>query len=76
MTSNGILMNNAMSNFAIPSSDGDAAANSGNVLGAGRRPLSPAVAAIAIEAEEICGQRILLGGATPDSVGEVRWNTY
>ena len=72
MTPSGILLNNALSNFEIPSSSSDGGGGGGNGLSGGRRPLSPAVAAIAIDAEEICGQRIIVGGATADSVGEVR----
>ncbi len=70
MTSNGVLLNNALSNFDnSPTSGGSAGSNR---LSRGRRPLSLGVPALAVDLDDICGQRILVGGAAPDTVGEVR----
>ncbi len=68
MTSNGILLNNALSNFA-PDSEG---AKGSNSMSAGRRPLFLGAPALAIDTDEICGQRMLLGGASADILGQVQ----
>ena len=68
MTSGGILMNNAVANFyldSVPLQDTE------NKLLVGKRPLSTSVVALAGDTKNLCGQRIILGGARPDSVGEV-----
>ncbi len=71
MTDNGILMNNALANFAIPSST-EADMSTENQLVEGRRPLSYNVLALSMDTADICGKRVITGGATPSSVGEVR----
>merc|ERR1719500_2546790 len=74
MTSDGILLNNAISNFDLSAAGeggGGSASRSANQLSRGQRPLTPNVVAIALDAERICGSRVAVGGATADSVGQV-----
>ena len=70
MTSNGILLNNAMANFAIPNEDGDL--QTSNQIEKGKRPLSPNMVALTMDTKNICGQRLITGGASPGSIGQVR----
>jgi gamma-glutamyltranspeptidase len=70
MTKSGILMNNAMANFAIPGESGEL--NTANQLVKGRRPLTSNVVALTMDTNDICGKRIATGGATASSVGQVR----
>ena len=37
----------------------------------GKRPLTSNVVAYATDLNNVCGRRILIGGATPDAVGQV-----
>ena len=69
MTSSGILLNNAMANFAIPNDSGEL--ETFNQLAEGRRPLTPNVVALSMDTQDICGTRIVTGGATASSVGQV-----
>ncbi len=71
MTDDGILMNNAMGNFAIPTEESPAESRTSNQMARGRRPLSYNVVALTMDTADICGKRIVTGGATPGSVGEV-----
>ena len=48
---------------------------SANQLSPLKRPLMSNVVAMATDITNICGRRIVLGGATPDSVGQVRNTT-
>ncbi len=65
------IMNNALANFA-PASSEQEEQKSLNLVQEGRRPHSGVAPALAIDANRVCGQRILVGGATADSVGQVR----
>ena len=56
MTSSGILLNNAMANFAIPSESGEL--ETFNQLAEGRRPLTSNVVALSMDTRDICGTRI------------------
>ena len=69
MGKNGILYNNAMANFAIPSESGEL--ETFNQLATGRRPLTSNVVALSMDVSDICGTRIVTGGATASSVGQV-----
>ena len=69
MTSSGILLNNAMANFAIPNESGEL--ETFNQLAEGRRPLTSNVVALSMDTRDICGTRIVTGGATASSVGQV-----
>lgn len=86
MTSNGILMNNALANFVIPTESQDDTDNQVNLImapnlafisiiscqiDAQKRPLSPGSVALAYDSRNACGQRLLVGGATASTVGEV-----
>jgi hypothetical protein len=42
-----------------------------NQLSASKRPLTGNVVALAADASNMCGRRILAGGASPDAVGQV-----
>uniref|UniRef100_A0A0K2U206 Gammaglutamyltransferase 7 [Alligator sinensis] n=1 Tax=Lepeophtheirus salmonis TaxID=72036 RepID=A0A0K2U206_LEPSM len=75
MTSDGILLNNAMSNFDIPSSEGQGSLDSINRLSRGKRPASPAVVALILDSENICGTRIGIGGASYLNVAQVLSNS-
>ena len=70
MTQDGILLNNAMANFAIPDDSGGDLATA-NQLVEGRRPLTSNVVALTMDTKNICGMRIVTGGATASSVGQV-----
>ena len=70
MTKNGVLLNNALANFAVPSEDSNDL-RTANLLSTGRRPLTPNVVAVAMDAERPCGNRVAIGGATADAVGQV-----
>merc|ERR1712241_559568 len=69
MTKDGILLNNAMANFAIPNESGSL--NTANQLAEGRRPLTSNVVALTMDTKDICGSRIVTGGASASSVGQV-----
>lgn len=69
MTRDGLLLNNAMANFAIPNESGDLL--TANQLAKGRRPLTANVVALTMDTKDICGSRIVTGGATASSVGQV-----
>ena len=71
MSKNGILLNNAMSNFAIPNETEDLETTS-NQIAQGRRPLTSNLVVLTMDTQDICGQRIITGGATPSSVGQVK----
>ncbi|QQP40784.1 Gammaglutamyltransferase 7, partial [Caligus rogercresseyi] len=64
MTSDGIILNNALSNFDDPS------LNSVNVMEKGRRPSTSAVVAIVLDNEDVCGTRIAIGGADSFNVAK------
>ena len=65
MTSDGILLNNAMANFAIPNDSGEL--DTLNQLAQGRRPLTSNVVALTMDTKDICGTRIVTGGSTASS---------
>ena len=69
MTKDGILLNNAMANFAVPNESGTL--NTANQLAEGRRPLTSNVVALTMDTKTICGSRIVIGGASASSVGQV-----
>ena len=69
ITKDGILLNNAIANFAIPNESGEL--NTANQLAVGRRPLTSNVVALTMDTKNICGSRIVTGGATASSVGQV-----
>ena len=69
MTKDGILLNNAMANFAIPNESGSL--TTANQLAEGRRPLTSNVVALTMDTKTICGSRIVTGGASASSVGQV-----
>lgn len=69
MTRDGILLNNAMANFAIPNENGELMTS--NQLAEGKRPLTANVVALSMDTKDICGTRIVTGGATASSVGQV-----
>ena len=69
MTKDGILLNNAMANFAVPSESGSL--HTANQLAEGRRPLTSNVVALTMDTKTICGSRIVTGGASASSVGQV-----
>ena len=69
MADNGILFNNAMANFAIPNESGEL--ETFNQLATGRRPLTANVVALSMDTKDMCGTRIVTGGATASSVGQV-----
>ena len=71
--SNGILFNNALANFWIPSAEdqGSEDGGSANRLVQGQRPLTSGVVGMALSQEKICGQRIATGGASLSAVAEV-----
>jgi gamma-glutamyltranspeptidase len=56
MTKDGILLNNAMANFAIPNESGSL--TTANQLVEGRRPLTSNVVALTMDTKTICGSRI------------------
>ena len=66
----GILLNNAMANFAIPNENEDSS-NTSNRMGEGRRPLTSNLVSLIMDTKDICGHRIVTGGASPSSVGQV-----
>ena len=59
-----------MANFAIPNEDGDL--QTSNQIEKGKRPLSPNMVALTMDTKNICGQRLITGGASPGSIGQVR----
>ena len=63
------MLNNAIANFAIPNESGEL--NTANQLVVGRRPLTANVVALTMDTKDICGSRIVTGGATASSVGQV-----
>ena len=67
---NGILLNNALESFYYGEEDEDVL--TGNRAGAGKRPLTESVVAMAFEEKEICGARVVLGAAEPDGLARVR----
>ena len=67
MTDRGILLNNALGSFAPETYEGHTA----NTIVEKRRPLSRNVVALSMDIENICGKRILVGGATSAAVGNV-----
>ena len=69
MTKDGILLNNAMANFAIPNESGELL--TANQLTEGKRPLTANLVALTMDTKDICGSRIVTGGATASSVGQV-----
>lgn len=73
--SNGILFNNAMANFWIPSADDEGSEDEGsaNRLAHGQRPLMSGLVAMGLNQEQICGQRLVIGGADLASVAQVRF---
>ena len=68
MTKSGILLNNAMANFAIPNES----VTTANVMATGKRPLTKNVVALTMDTKNICGTRIAAGGSTASSVAQVR----
>ncbi len=68
MTSKGILLNNALSNFA---SSTDESTKTANLATSSLRPLSPVSVAIAVDEAKVCGQRIVAAAATPDALTQV-----
>ena len=58
-----------MANFAIPRESGELVTF--NQVATGRRPLSANVVALSMDTSDICGTRIVTGGATASSVGQV-----
>ena len=68
MTNKGILLNNALGSFApLDVSTGHTA----NTIVEKRRPLTRNVVALSMDTVNICGRRILVGGATSAAVGLV-----
>jgi len=67
MTDRGILLNNALGSFAPDTYEGHTA----NTIVEKRRPLTRNVVALSMDIENICGKRILVGGATSAAVGTV-----
>ena len=65
MTDGGVILNNANRNFAPSENAG------GNTRKAGKRPLHNYVVALARDKTDVCGLRLLIGGATADAVGQV-----
>ena len=59
-----------MANFAIPNEKGDLL--TANQIARGRRPLTSNLVALTMDTQDICGTRIITGGATPSSVGQVQ----
>ena len=61
-----------MANFALPSAT-SSTRDSANQMSDNRRPLTQNVAALIMDTSNICGTRILTGGATADAVGQVSY---
>lgn len=68
MTSKGIILNNALDNFAP---NDPHIGKTSNTIVEKRRPLTRNVVALSMDQLRICGRRILVGGATSDAVGIV-----
>ena len=68
MTSNGIILNNALGSFAPTNAD---TGQTANTIVEKRRPLTRNVVALSMDVQNICGRRILVGGATSAAVGTV-----
>ena len=68
MTSQGIILNNALGSFAPKNAH---SGNTANTIVQQRRPLTRNVVALSMDIQNICGRRILVGGATSASVGTV-----
>lgn len=69
-TTTGVLLNNAMANFAIPNENEDSS-NTSNQMVEGRRPLTSNLVSLIMDTKDICGYRIVTGGASTSSVGQV-----
>lgn len=68
MTKKGIILNNALGSFAPTNAyEGDTA----NRIVEKRRPLTRNVVALSMDIQNICGKRILVGGANSAAVGTV-----
>ena len=67
MSDRGILLNNALGSFAPDTYEGHTA----NTIVEKRRPLSRNVVALSMDIQNICGKRILVGGASSAAVGMV-----
>lgn len=70
MTADGIIFNNALSNFAIHE-ENTPELKTANQMSVFKRPLTSNVLALVVNTERICGSRFTLGGSTPDAVGGV-----
>ena len=68
MTRKGIILNNALDNFAP---NDPHIGRTSNTIVEKRRPLTRNVVALSMDQIRICGRRILVGGATSDAVGIV-----
>ena len=72
MSSDGIILNNALSNFARPWEVEAGSETSSNYMIVGARPLTRSVVALAMDKERICGNRLVTGAAAADGLAEVR----
>ena len=68
MTQKGIILNNALGSFA-PTNAYEG--NTANTIVEKRRPLTRNVVALSMDIQNICGRRILVGGASAAAVGTV-----
>ena len=58
MTSGGVILNNALSNFYIPGAEGGPlVANTSNTMTFGQRPLTRNTLALTMDTQDICGSR-------------------
>ena len=68
MTKKGIILNNALGSFA-PTNEYEG--NTANTIVEKKRPLTRNVVALSMDIQNICGRRILVGGASSAAVGTV-----
>lgn len=69
--SQGILLNNALSRFSPPDGSGGDGTRTANQLGPGKRSLSSAAPVIAVDTQDLCGNRLVTGGMQAEAVAQV-----